>query len=247
MSLQTLQKSRKPDRGGLTGKGPRRTTDTFKQYVGGFSGWKKIADAMLHNDPETYAIFLGLFKFGCRAMELPTLRKRQIDFDFDDESIMVRGMYVEKQKETIFLVDEKGEPLYKNGKRMFRFEGKAGFRSFPIRKDEHFTYELKQYVDRFKDDESILFPYTYNQMYYKICKIGMVIPPGVRATRWNEFKGPWWLHRIRSERACQLIKNLHYDTFSLQKWFGWSSSQMPETYATISPLDLLVKGKVDWG
>jgi integrase len=235
-------------RTGLTGKGPRRTTDTFKQYVGGFSGWKKIYDTLNSvNDNDTYNIFLGLIKFGCRAMELPTLKKRQINFNYSKTQIMVQGMLVEKQKEIMYLVDTEGKPLYENGKRKYEFKSKKSYRTFPIRKDEPLSKELGDYVSKFKDDEDQIFPYNnYNNMYYKIAKIGMILPPGIRATRWNDFKGPWWCHRIRSERACQLIRDLRYDTFRLQRWFGWTSSDMPEVYSTVMPTDLIEEKMVDW-
>jgi hypothetical protein len=100
------------------------------------------------------------------------------------------------------------------------------------------------YVQNKKPDD-ILFPYNYDKIYHKICTIQMKpIPPGVSSARWNEYKGPWWCHRIRSERACQLIKEYRFDTIRLMKWFGWSSSQMPQVYADISPEDLMVEGDI---
>jgi len=228
-------------------KRARRGTDTFKLHFGGFCGWENLKNTFSSiTDPDTKIILLGLFKFGCRAMELPRLLKRQIDFNFSDTQIMVRSMYVEKQKERIALQDEFGNPILENGEKVLKIVGKPGARSFPIRKDEPLSKELENYTKRFRKDDDVLFPYTYNQMYYKICCIGMEIPPGVSTARWTEFKGPWWCHRVRSERACQMIRDYRYDTFRLQKWFGWASSQMPEVYSDIMPMDLIDERPVQW-
>jgi integrase len=223
----------------------KRTTKYFKQHFGGFYGWEKIRDILTHlQDKDARIIMLGLLKTGCRAMELPRLKRSQVDLEYSPTQIMIRGMYVEKQKEAIVLVDEKGDALMKNGKKMFRFEGKEGFRNFPFPKKEPMSDLFMEYVKTKKPDE-ILFNYNYDKIYHKICTIQMKpIPLGVSSARWNEFKGPWWCHRIRSERACQLIKEYRYDTIRLMKWFGWSSSQMPQVYADISPEDLMVDGDV---
>ena len=228
-------------------KRPKRTTAYFKQHYGGFCGWDTLAKTFRSiDDFDTQMILLGLFKFGCRAMELPTLRKSQIDFNFSPTQIMVKSMYVEKQKTAITLVDVEGRPLYKGDRKLFRFEGKEGYRTFPIPKKEPLSVDLEDYVGSFSNDDDILFDYGYDKMYYKICNIGMVIPPGVWKSKWNEYKGPWWCHRIRSERACELIKDYHYDTFRLMKWFGWQSSQMPQVYSDIMSIDLIYDKEVDW-
>jgi integrase len=226
----------------------RRNTETFKQYYGGFCGWKKFEET-LKNDVhslKTKQIMMGLMKFGCRVMELPRLTKRQINIDFSPTQIMVQGMYVEKQKEALYLVDTDGKPLLENGRKLFRYESKAGYRTFPIRKDEPLSDELIAYVNSFKNDSDTLFPYSYGQMRYRIWQVGMVLPEGVSKTQWAKYHGPWWCHRIRSERACQLIKEYGYDTFRLKKWFGWSSSQMPDVYSDIMPTDLISEKPVDW-
>lgn len=227
-------------------KSVRRNTTTFKIDYGGFCGWSKVQKIIKDiDDVDTKNIFMGLLKTGCRAMELPTLKKRHFNLNFSDTQIMVQGMYVEKQKDAIPLIDDNGNPILKNGKRTYTFESKEGYRTFPIRKDEPLSTELIDYVKKTPNDNDVLFPYTYGQIYYRIAMIQNTLPGGTRPD-WYNFKGPWWPHRIRSERACQLIRDLHYDIFRLKKWFGWSSSQMPELYGGMVPMDLIDDRAMVW-
>ena len=73
-------------------------------------------------------------------------------------------------------------------------------------------------------------------------------PYGIPKKEWTYYKGPWWPHRIRAERACQLIRDYKYDIFRLKKWFGWSTTKMPELYGDIVPMDLIdeMEKEVRW-
>jgi len=226
-------------------KRARRDTDFFKQHYGGFCGWQSLADTFrTMEDMHTKIIFMGLFKLGCRAMELPTLTKRQVDVDFSPTQIMIRGMYVEKQKDRIALVDNEGNPLLnEDGKKTYTFVSKEGYRTFPIRKKEPLSAELIRYVNTFENDNDILFPYKYGKMYYKVAMVGA--EEGSR-DEWYKHKGEWWAHRLRSERACQLIRDYRYDTFRLKRFFGWASDSMPSVYSDIMPMDLVVEEDVNY-
>jgi len=213
---------------------PRRTIIvTFKSY-GGFCGWNKILKTLKSiSEPDIREIYRGIFLLGCRASELPLLRRDQVDLESSKTQIRIRGMNVLKQKDVVFLFDEFGDPILRpDGKRKYTFKSKDGYRTFPIRKDTPLSEDFMKYVDNFSDDE-ILYPYSYNQIYYRIAQIEMKIPKGVRRSNWTYYRGPWWPHRIRGERACQLIRDQRYDLFRLMGWFGWTSQKMPTDYGTI--------------
>lgn len=222
----------------------RNIKDTFKQEYGGFCGWKKLDSTLNKIDREdSINIFVGLFQTGARAMELPSLKRNQVDLDFSDTHIMINSMYVEKQRERINLEDMNGEPLYdEKGKRAYILESTEGYRTFPIRKDNPLAPIFIDYVKKFSGDD-ILYPFSYIQIYYRIALIDMKKGP---KTNWNKIKGPWWPHRIRAERACQLIRDLRFDVFRLKKWFGWATSQMPELYGDMVPMDLVDDREVRW-
>ena len=169
-----------------------------------------------------------------------------MDLESSDTWIRIRGMYVLKQKEILYLMDEKGEPLLRtDGKRKYTFKSKAGYRTFPIRWDFPLAKDFVKYVERFSGDE-VMYPYTYNQIYYRIAQIGMKLPPGVSRADGAYHMGPWWPHRLRAERACQLIRDMRYDVFRLMGWFGWSSQDMPLEYGSIQGAGLEEDRRVDY-
>lgn len=222
----------------------RNIKDTFKTQYPGFCGWSVLDRTMKTIEhEETINIFNGLFQTGGRAMELTSLKRRQVDLNASSTHIWVRAMLVEKQREKINLDDEDGNPLLdENGKRAFVLESKKDYRTFPIRRDNPLANIFGEYVKKFKNDEDLLFPYSYGQIYYRIATIQMRGPK----TSWAKNKGPWWPHRIRAERACQLIRDLRYDIFRLKAWFGWSTGVMAELYGDMEPMGLVDNREVDW-
>jgi len=228
----------------------RTIKDTFRS-MGGFCGWDVIEDTYNNiANSETKQIFNGIFELGCRAMELPLLTRGQVDLDSSDTWIRIRAMYVLKQKEILYLENSDGSPMLgADGKRKYTFNSIPGYRSFPIRKDNPLAQPFIDYVKKFpnkskSDRETILYPYTYNQIYYRIATIGMELPEWESSANWTYYKGPWWPHRLRGERACQLIRDLRFDLFRLMGWFGWSSEDMPVMYGTIQGAGLEEDRKV---
>ena len=206
---------------------------SFKALHGGFSGWGVIEDT--YNDieaPSTRDIFNGLFLLGCRAMELPRLERWQVELGSSPTHIRIKSMYVEKQRTKEFQFNKDDTPkLDDKGKRVFKLVSTPGYRSFPIRKDNPMANIFIKFIeegDFYRDTK--LFPYTYGQIYYRICTIGMELPPGVPKTQWARHMGPWWPHRIRAERACQIIRDYRWDISRRKKWFGWATSSMAERY-----------------
>lgn len=252
----------------LSGAGAKRTTATFKKFIGGFSGWDKIEDTYNNgcHDADDQEIFLVLFKTMGRIMECADLKLSNIDLDKDPNQIYIHGMKLEKQKEIIYLTDDEGNPLIENGRRKFSFESIEGFRNFYIpkfeplnnvfvemikeKKDYMLDYNKKNktnYTDAYllqNSNNSDGGKWKYHQMYYKICKIG-VPAEGFGGNGWNKRKGEWWAHRIRSERACSVLLDWGYDLVKLQKFGGWTSSDMPQQYIDVSPEQIKVEKAPD--
>jgi integrase len=225
----------------------RRNIDYFKATVGGFSGWKVLEEAMQSADNNrAKGIFLGLLKLGCRASELGMLKRGQVDMDFSDENIQVRGMYVEKHKTRIALKDKANKPIIIDGKIKYTYKSKPAYRTFYIRKDEPMSDYLVRYVNKFPKSDQILFPYNRFQVYYSICNIGSTLPPDAPKSLWWKYRGEWYPHRLRSERCCSLIKDFNMDTARLKTWFGWRSDSMASEYGEIQAKDLIVTGKVNY-
>jgi hypothetical protein len=219
----------------------RRSTKTFKNQYGGFCGWHKIYNTLnTITDFYTWWLFAIAFKTGARAMEIPSLKRGMISTTQFEGQVYIHGMKVEKQKERVLLVDSQGDPLFKeDGKREFRFQSKEGFRNFLFPAWEPLSKEFVEFVDKNENDNDVLIPMSYNQMYYRMCKVG-VPQVGFGGNGWNTRKGEFWLHRLRSERACQLVVDYSYDVFRLQRFFGWSSPDMPFEYIQMNPKDLIV-------
>jgi len=225
----------------------RRNIDFFKATVGGFSGWKTLEEAMQSADnTRAKIVFLGLLKTGCRASELSMLTRGQVDLDFSDENIQIRGMFVEKQKTRIALKGKDNKPLIVDGKIKYTYKSKPAWRTFYIRKDEPMSHYFIDYVSRYRGAKDILFPFNRFQIYYSICNIGSTLPAGAPKSLWWQYRGEWYPHRLRSERCCSLIKDFNMDSTRLKTWFGWASEDMPNEYGTIQAKDLIVTGKVNY-
>jgi len=227
----------------------RRSIETvYRTKYSGFCGWPKLLKTVKNiRNKETMYLFVGIFLTGGRAMEMPTLVRRQIDLDFSDTDIMVRAMFVEKQRTKEFLKEDGKFILDEKGNKKYKSIPKVAYRDFPIRRDNPLTPIFEEYVEKFNDDNDTLFPYTYGQMNYRINLIGVSLPNGYYEKGWwyyaREF-GEWWIHRIRAERACQLRRELRYDQQDLMQYFGWKTSSMASEYATMEPFDLIREGPI---
>ena len=234
----------------------KRTTKTFKEKYHGFAGWDKIEETYYNgcHDADDQAIFLTCFKTMGRAMECGELKLSNFDLDKDPDQIFVKGMKLEKQKDVIYLEDKDGNPLLnEQGKKKFVFESRKSTRSFYIPKFEPLSDEfaemitdkrtaLKEYNEKHDTEFSDLYllqsdngeKWKYHQMYYKVCKIG-VPEEGFGGNGWCHRKGEWWMHRIRSEKCCQLVVDYKFDLFKLQKYGSWSTPDMALEYMDMTP------------
>lgn len=107
-------------------------------------------------------------------------------------------------------------------------------RTFPIRLSEPVTERLLKLLDA---TEGALFPYSYSWLYKWISTI-------------NKYEGrnfgEWFPHRLRAERASQLLQDYKFGVFELMSFFGWKTSDMPTWYASLSP-DALIKLMMEKG
>lgn len=192
----------------------RTISGTFKNdpRFGGFIGWSRIERLLDTLDDRTLQIFLGLFSFGCRAKELRQVSENQIDLDYSKDLARVRNMYVSKLR-------------------------KFGTRTFHLSKHEPSYKTLENMIEETPRGYP-LFPFSYNQIYYSIAQVEAPELSKHARRDWTHYKGPWWPHRIRAERACQLIRDYSFSTFALKRWFGWATSEMPEFYAELTNEDV---------
>lgn len=223
---------------------------TYQEKYSGFCGWSKITNTVNNiRSKEAKNIFVGIFMLGARAMELPTLRRRQITLDYDDVNMMIHGMLVEKQRAKKYLKDDSDRYILdEKNRRKYELISKKDYRTFPVRRDNPLSKIFIEHIEKF-DENEILYPFTYGQISYRINLIGVKLPDGYYKKGWwyyaREF-GEWWPHRIRAERACQLRRNHKYDQQDLMDFFGWKTVDMPVLYTKMEPIDLIRTQKVDW-
>jgi len=110
-------------------------------------------------------------------------------------------------------------------------------RSFPIRLDDPIIDSLISVLDKTKPRER-LFPYKYRWLYKHISTI-------------NKFDdknfGEWFPHRLRAERAKELVDERDYGILELMTFFKWSTADMAGWYAGQSPkrmIELMMRGKL---
>ena len=198
----------------------RSISKTFRTSpeLGGFCGWRRLQEVWGTLEGDSLAIMIGLFTLGCRAGELRQVSTNQIHLDYSQHQVEVRSMYVSKWRR------EKVSPNY---------------RTFHLNKSEPAYLYLEEQIENTPRGES-MFPFSYNQIYYRIALIENTLDKtrGDRSSDWVNHKGPWWPHRVRADRACQLIKDYSFTSYALKKWFGWVSDEQPNLYGSMSNLDV---------
>ena len=196
----------------------RTISKTFKdsKELGGFCGWDKIESILGSLNASCLPVFVGMFSFGCRAGELRHIMKDQVHLDYSKDQVEIRNAYVSK------------------------WRNNNGSRTFHLNKSESVYPYLEEIVSS-TPDGSPVFPFTYNQIYYRVAQVEapeFKKPNGSTRTDWSKHKGSWWPHRIRAERACQLIRDYGFTTYALKRWFGWRTDQMPGFYGELTNEDV---------
>jgi integrase len=225
-----------------------RSVETFRLDIGGWKGWEWF-DAIYNKckNLEQKAILIGLLKTGSRSNELNKLTKQMVDVDTykekGKEMILIKSQPLEKQKKAIQLVDKDGKYMYDGMRRLYRFEHIEGWRTYAFPKNEKYSKQFLKFVDQVENPKDQVFPFTYSQIYYRICTIGMELPEGVPMKDWayhlDEGCG-LFPHELRSIRACQLLRDYEYNNQKLRKFFGWAEdSPMPDHYMELTADDLI--------
>jgi len=228
----------------MSATGRRTIVKTFKESpdFGGFCGWPKIRKVLRGiSDENTLDLFVGYLATGARAMELPRLLPEQVRMDYRPDQVEIRNMYVSKWREYHTVIDDEGNPvLAPDGKKKKYATSIPGYRTFHINKNSPIFKHFENVMEKSRDGEP-MYPYTYNQIYYRICSIeapDFYKVGGYARKDWSRYKGPWWTHRIRAEIACAMIIDYGFNSYALKKWFGWRTDQMPSFYGDMTSEDV---------
>ena len=220
-----------------------RSVETFRLDIGGWKGWDWF-DKLYSKceNMEQKIIMMGLLKTGSRSNELNKITKQMVDIDTHKDMIIIHNQPLEKQKKALQIVGEDGKPLYDGMRKLFRFEHIEGWRSYAFPKKEKYSEFFLKLVEIKDDPKDLIFPFTYSQIYYRICTIGMVLPDGVPMRDWAyhlDKSAGIFPHEMRSIRACQLLRDYKYTNQQLRKFFGWAEdSPMPDHYMELTTDDL---------
>ena len=215
----------------------------------GFAGWDYLAQSVEDVDEDTKALFGTLFETGTRGSECLMLEPKM--FVKHPDYVMVVNAPVLKHRVKLrdangmlqFRKDKDGKFLRgKDGLGLPIWERKDTWRTFPIPLSDTLAAPMMDWVESHKGDKYLFGgldkPIYYRWLYSRIASIGKPKDASF---------GEWFPHRLRAERACELIMEKGFDIFSLMGWFGWSRSETPLFYAKIAPMDLVrlvLKGEI---
>jgi len=229
----------------------KRTVAHFKYYIGGWIGWDKFKrDYESVQDWKAKSYMACLFALGCRVSEIRTLVPRQINTEYalDPNYVEIKQMYVEKQREWIQVIGEDGKPIIMpNGKNKLESNSIPDYRTFIIHKTEWTTGVLLDMAKWAIDieirkgtknpEEQPIFTDSRFSIYYHLSKIRA---DEDKSKKWNENKGIYHPHMIRSLRASLLAGNYRYTIPQMMKFFGWKDENMPLEYASLTAENLII-------
>lgn len=188
--------------------------------LAGYCGRKVLEDAYHSiagiDEPAAFT-FATLFVTGCRACEAIDLRRYMFEYSKTERGTeFIQAEYV---------------PVLKHRRR--------GARTFPISLKDPLVPEFQEIL-KISDYETKhgFIPRgdvygllkSYGSMYYRVGKI--------QRERGDKL-GPWYPHRLRHERANQLVVDHKFDVPRLMSWFSWGAGKKPTEYVSMSPQDLI--------
>jgi hypothetical protein len=219
-----------------------RSVETFRLGLSGWKGWNWFNSVIEKCNSEQEELVVGLLKTASRSNELNKLTKKMVDVDSYKDYIVIHNQPLEKQKKAIQLIGDDGKPMYDGMRRLYRYEHIAGDRTYAFLKKEKYSDVFLAIVDRTKNPDDLVFPYSYGQIYYRIATIGMDLE-GDHKKNWayHLSEDGFFPHEWRSIRACQLLRDYKYTGMQLRKFFGWAEgSPMPDHYIEMNVEDLMV-------
>lgn len=194
----------------------RRGVDTLTH----FCGWNTLLKAVESTEEErAKVLFATIFETGGRINEVLSLNRD--NFKIKRNFIEVLGMTVLKKYNLVLLNYDWEPPEYSSAYITKRIDF---YRNFPIRRKEPLSYILVEYLEKLGEYDN-LFSFKYDTGYNLICKI---------QKKEGENSGPWWPHRLRGERACQLVMDYNFTSMKLKKFFQWSTDEIPLRYVHLS-------------
>jgi len=225
----------------------RRGLEYFKANWS-WKGWKTIMDIIKEANAssiEATEIVVGLFSLGCRAMELPTLKKKQVSFTTNKGYITISNLLVQKQKTRELVRDKDNKPIPDSeGNKQYVIMPKKAYRTFTFPQKEPTSKWFTAVYEGIDNDEDFLFPYNQKQQYYRLSLMGAEERglDSVNKEKWNDYKSEYHSHLFRSLRACEMIRDYpQYRSLPiLAKWFGWADLTMPNEYLSLNTTDLIV-------
>ena len=179
-----------------------------RKYFFGFVGWQTLRKIVQQLDDRTREVFLLGFFTGSRAREI--LLTPPECFKIRDNT-----------------VDCIGVPCFKKTRGKHYQDGSVKHRNFAINRREPLTDQLVEILET-KQGEEKLFSFGYDSLYRMIRDIQK--PK-------NSRHGPWWPHRLRAERASQLVSDYDASTFLLKEYFGWTRDETPGLYVSLGMKD----------
>lgn len=182
----------------------------------GYCGREKLEETASNLDDRTQKLFATLFCTGGRRGEVLDLKRR--NFTITDNAVLVNNMIVFKQYKW---VKENGE----NKKKVLQ----RGYRHFPINRRDPLVDYLIEKLEEKKPAEN-LFDFGESTLYRLIC----CIEKGEK-----EKHGPWFPHKLRAERASQLVVRYKFNKYLLKKWFMWTTDDTPDFYVKVGMADLM--------
>lgn len=209
-----------------------------------FCGWEQLRSWIdKASTQRRKGLILVLFKTGCRIREVlgtdrtdPLVRGQ---FEFGDDWVKAKNLpvlkrYTEVGKDTEkkryeckhcpAVKDEKiveecpsDEVETHEYKTIFPFsitEPKDVTRSAKWPASEELNGKLESFLNDFEDSD-VLFPeLDRHKAWYHL----------------NEVSEDLWCHRLRGERASQLLEEYNFSLPVLKKWFSWKTSKVAENY-----------------
>jgi hypothetical protein len=221
-----------------------RLVDAVDFDLRGFSGERLIHDEVERDMAR--ALIATVFECGARICEViggssvPGLRAGDVTVLGDRVQVVfnIEKRYRKRQKVTKFRAIDGSrlrwtsrEEAEKSGRPYEPYVGYLTDRVVEIRnivfpKWEPLAPIMLGWMERVKADKGLeakLFNISYNKAYRIIRrageKIGEDFPP----------------HRLRAERATQLVLEYGFNDFELTEWFMWKSSEIARNYTTLAP------------
>ena len=205
------------------------TRRSCKNDLKRFCGWNVLEHVVKHSDFETGMFFLTGFLSGGRANEILMLTKD--NFEVKENWIDVIGMVVMKKFKRIktLLNYDWEEDMIPNEWWEFDpievtiIKKVALTRNFAIWRDEPLTQNLVDYLETLNKGEK-LFKFKYDNAYRLITNI---------QKQKGQKSGPWFPHKLRGERATQLVVEYDFDVIKLQSFFAWEDPETPLDYVRL--------------